>query len=213
MVESTFHSQQLMFADNSIFASSQLARILDDHHTVSQERLLNENRTAPAPINKPTIRTAQIETSACFTKRNHLTFSQISEIDFHIACPLQCFTINLKFFGNCDCYCLTENSVCQLLNVNAEQWQTLRKVFAEVGIFEYKANQQLPRDCSQLHKYLYYLFKNIDLVKDCISFVPDMHSNHLLALRESNFIRVQRQALRLDDIIDNEVLQKMCKKQ
>lgn len=190
-----------MFADNSIFVSSQLARILDDQSLA---------RTTP-PTTKTITRTPQIEASSYFTIRNHLTFSQISEINFHIVCPIQRFTINLKFFGNCDYYCLDENSVCQLLNINDEQWITLRKVFVEVGFFEYQAKKNLPRGCSQLYKYLYYLFKTIDLVKGCISFVPDMHSNNLRAVRESNFVHVQRQPLCLDGIIDNEILRKMHK--
>lgn len=199
MIESPIRSQQLMFGDNSIFLSSQLAPILNDQHTV------------PQATTKTTERTPQIATSSCFTIRNHLTFSQISEINFHIVCPMQSFAINLKFFGNCEYYCLTETSVCQLLNVSPEQWITLRKVFVEVGIFEYKATTNFPKDCSQVYKYLYYLFKTIDLVKDCISFVPDMHSNNLRAVRESKFVHVQRQALCLDGIIDNDILQKMRK--
>lgn len=197
-----------MFPDNSIFASSQLAHILGDQRAVSPERLLNDNRTTP-PI--ATTCAPRIVTSACFTIRNHLTFSQISEIDFNIICPIQSFTVNLKFFGNCDKYCLTENSICQLLNVSAKQWIPLRKVFVEVGNFEYKAKQKLPKYCSPPYKYLYYLFKTIDLVKDCISFVPDMHSNDLRAVRETNFVHVQRQAICLHGIIDNDVLRQMRK--
>lgn len=203
MVESQIRSQQQTFVDNSIFLSSQLAHILDAPHMVD----LNENRTSPPTTVSP-IRTPQVDAS-CFTIRNRLKFSQISEIDFHIICPIQSFTINLKFFGNSDYYCLNENSVCQLLNISAERWIDLRNVFVEVGIFEYKAKEKLPRDCSHIYKYLYYLFKTIDLVKDCISFVPDMHSHNLRAVRESNFVHVQRPALCLGGIIDNDILRKM----